>query len=123
MLCWYIYNYHVSWSMSIMMRVSNINYRKQKFHFAKLQGLKSCFVIINGENVILHFKSKRLDREILIKFSQRTYMDVMLKRFNLKEFYQYYSKKLVKYHVFHYESCPIHFWYWIDCICCNIRPF
>ena len=34
-------------------------------------GLKSCFAIIKGENIMLHFKSKGLGCEKLIKFSQR----------------------------------------------------
>ena len=32
--------------------------------------MKSCFAIIKGEEIILHFKSKSLDHEILVKISQ-----------------------------------------------------
>ena len=45
---------------------------KQRFKFAKLHGLKSCFAIIKGENIMLHFKSKGLGCGMLINLVKDT---------------------------------------------------
>ena len=56
----------IVWLLWKVLQVSNINYRKQYLYFAKLQELKSCFAIIKGENIMLHFKSKGLGCGMLI---------------------------------------------------------
>ena len=60
------------WLLRQVLQVSNINYRKTKIQFAKLHGLKSCFNIIKGENIMLHFKSKGLAWEMLINLVKGT---------------------------------------------------
>ena len=80
MLCLYDNNHHDSGSINVVLvwllrqvlQVSNINYRKQELYFAKSQGLKSCFAIIKGENIMLHFKSKGLGWEMLINLVKGT---------------------------------------------------